>query len=71
MRNKLTERQKEILKLACFTNREIAKRLFLANTTVGTHFENIRNILGVNSKISLLIEGIRQGEINIDEVETA
>ena len=70
MRNKLTERQKEALKLACFTNREIAKRLFLSSTTVDTHFNDMRNILGVRSKSALLIEGIRSGEINIDEVET-
>lgn len=70
MRNNLTERQKEILRLACFTNREIAKRLFLAITTVAKHFNDMRGILGATSKSSLLIEGIRKGEINIDEVET-
>lgn len=70
MKNKLTERQKEILKLACFTNSKIAKCLFLSSTTVDTHFNNMRNILGVRSKSSLLIESIRRGYINIDEVET-
>lgn len=70
MKNKLTERQKEVLKLACLTNREIAKRLFLASTTVDTHFNDMRNILDVRSKSSLLIEAIRRGEININEVAT-
>lgn len=66
----LTKRQKEVLKLACLSNDEIARRLSLAKSTVATHFETMRDILCVSSKSALLIEGIRRREISIDEVET-
>lgn len=66
----LTKRQKEVLKLACLSNDEIARRLSLAKSTVSTHFKNMRDILCVSSKSALLIEGIRRGEISIDEVGT-
>lgn len=69
-RQHLTDRQKEILKLACFSNSEIGNRLFIAETTVATHLNAIRTIIPTTTKAALLIEAIRRGEINIDEVET-
>ena len=69
-RTTLTKRKKEVLRLACLPNSEIGKRLNLSTTTVATHFVGINQILGTSGKASAIIEGIRRGEINIDEVET-
>lgn len=70
MRNNLTERQKEILRFACFTNSKISQRLFLVKMPVVTLFNTILNILCAASKSSLLIKRIYRNELNIDEVET-
>ncbi len=71
MSNKpLTERQKEVLRLACFSNKEIARRLCIQKCTVATHFNDIRaRLIPATNKASMLVEGIRRKEINIEEVE--
>ena len=68
--NNLTEREKEVLKLACFSNKEIARRLFIERCTVATHFSNMRvRLAPATTKSSMLIEGLRRKVINIDEIE--
>ncbi len=69
-RKHLTERQKEVLKLACFPNKEIARRLCIEKCTVATHFNDIRaRLIPATNKASMLVEGIRREEINIEDIE--
>jgi DNA-binding NarL/FixJ family response regulator len=51
-RNQLTTRQTQLLALVAqgMTNRQIASRLQVSEGTVRTHFENIFERLGVNSR---------------------
>ena len=48
----LTPRQREILQYveAGYTNRQIARRLFVSEATVGKHLENVFQRLGVSSR---------------------
>jgi DNA-binding NarL/FixJ family response regulator len=51
----LTRRQLEIARLVAegFTNREIARRLFISERTAEGHVEQIRNKLGFNSRVQI------------------
>ncbi|RKX76108.1 MAG: helix-turn-helix transcriptional regulator [Spirochaetes bacterium] len=53
----ITPREKQVLKALVTTrgtNREIAERLGLHETTVKTHIYNICNKIGVDSRIDLI-----------------
>ncbi len=56
---KLTERQKEILKYflnnQCPTNKELAEGLYLAEGTIKNHFSNIMQRLGVGNRTELAL----------------
>lgn len=60
---KLTEREREVLKLAGegLSNGKIAKRLFIGVTTVKTHLMNSYAKLGVSDRTSAVTTAIRQG----------
>ncbi len=66
--NTLTKRDIEILKYACLTNPEIAKKLIISPTTVATHLGNARMALGTSSKAAALIAAVKEGYIDINEV---
>jgi DNA-binding NarL/FixJ family response regulator len=69
MRKHLTERQKEVLRLACLPNMEIANKLFLSLPTVKAHFNNICNILTAANRVEALIKALKKNEIKLDEIE--
>lgn len=56
LKNKLTKREQEILKLIVLAknNKEIGKELFISDQTVGVHRKNIMRKLGVRNSISLI-----------------
>ena len=56
LKNKLTRREREILKLIvqAKNNKEIGKELFISDQTVGVHRKNIMRKLGVRNSISLI-----------------
>lgn len=56
IRQKLTKREKEILKLIYqgMTNRRIAKELFISDHTVGVHRKHIMKKINVNSTADLM-----------------
>lgn len=62
VRQKLTKRELEILKLVtqAMSNKEIAKMLFISDQTVGVHKKNIMRKLNVRSTISLIKYAIEQ-----------
>lgn len=65
----LSEREKEILSLACLSNRQIAKRLNLSLLTIQRYFVNMYDKYGLNvksrTKTKLLFEAIKSGELQI------
>lgn len=68
----LTRREKEVLKMLCLPNREIAERLCISSRTVKTHVNHIFNKLPIlnSNRQTLLIEAIKQKIIQIEEVIT-
>ena len=68
LKNTLSERQKEVLRLACFDKKEIGKRLYISEQTVNTHFNTINLIYGTHNKASALIEALKRGELALDEI---
>jgi len=68
---KLTKREKEVLKMLCLTNPEIAKRLFVELSTVKGHVHNIFNKFPeVANRTSLLIEAVKRKIIKLEDVIT-
>ena len=70
---KLTEREKDILRLLCFTDEYISEKLLISTPTVKTHLVNIRKKftnVKTSSRAAILVESIRQGVIDINEVIT-
>lgn len=65
---KLSKREIEILKYACLTNPEIAKKLGISPATVAAHLENARMALCTSSKAATLIAAVKEGYIDINEV---
>jgi DNA-binding CsgD family transcriptional regulator len=65
-----TPKEKEILKLFCFTSIEIAKTLNIKKTTVKMHTENILTKLQCKSKAAALFEAVKQDLIKLQEIRT-
>jgi DNA-binding NarL/FixJ family response regulator len=63
--NRLTDRQKEVLRLICegHTEKEIARRLGLSTYTIHAHKANIMGLLGVHTKAGLIRYAIKEGII--------
>ena len=66
----VTNREKDVLRLLCFPNAEIAKRLFIGKCTVKTHIKRLIDKLFVNNRTALLIEALKQKVITLDEIIT-
>ena len=65
----LTEREKQVLKLLCLPNSEIAQRLCITAITVKSHVRNIFNKLVCETRQKALIKALKLKIIDIDEVE--
>lgn len=70
--NGLSPREKTILRLVSlgYTNKHIAKELFLSAHTVITHRKNISNKLGIKSVSALTVYAIVNNIITIEEVNS-
>jgi len=57
-KNRLTEREKEIINLVIdgLSNKQIAGRLFITERTVKTHLGNIFSKVGINNRTDLIPE---------------
>ena len=66
----LSEREKEILKLATggLSNKEIADRLCISIRTVQGHLTHIFNKLQVNSRTEAVVRGLKEGWVTLDDV---
>lgn len=65
---KITEREKDILKLLCLTDDEIAHKLKITKNTVRTHVKSLLNKLCEYKRINLLINAVKNEIISIEEV---
>jgi DNA-binding NarL/FixJ family response regulator len=67
----LTTREMEILKWAShgLSNKEMSEKLFISLRTVKAHMTNIFNKLGCSSRTDAIIKGLKQGYINLDEIQ--
>ncbi len=63
----LSMRERQILELVCggMGNREIARRLYLAETTVKWHLQAIGRALGVSGRVSIALEAVRLGVVRL------
>lgn len=68
--DKLTVREIEVLEALRYadTEKELAKYLFIAPTTVNTHLNHIYGKLGTSSKHGALIRAIELGYIEIARI---
>lgn len=59
----ITARERDILKLLCqgLNNREIAQRLFLAESTIKSHTARLKSKLCVHNRIGLALAAMRYG----------
>jgi DNA-binding NarL/FixJ family response regulator len=59
----LTHREEEVLRLLALglSNREIAAQLFVADSTVKTHVQNISAKLGVSDRVQAAVWAVRRG----------
>ncbi|MCU7549840.1 response regulator transcription factor [Chitinophagaceae bacterium LB-8] len=67
----ITEKEKAFLKLACsdLTYKQIAAKLNLAERTIDGYRESLFIKLNVQSRVGMVLEGIRRGIISLDECE--
>jgi len=65
----LTERELDVLRLLAqgFSNKEIAERLVLSDTTVRTHVSNILGKLHLASRTQAALYALRKGLTSLDE----
>lgn len=68
--NSLTERELDVLKLACFPQDEIAAKLCLSKTTIKSHINNIYCKLCVHNTAQALIKALKDRIISLDDIET-
>ena len=66
----LTKREREVLQLFCYSNKQIAQILVISTYTVKTHIQNIFNKLEEYTKSKALIKALKMGIINIYEIQT-
>jgi len=66
----LTSREKEIIKMSADgkTNREIGNAMSLTVHTVKYHKANIYRKCGGNTVVDILVNGIRRGVVDLDEI---
>lgn len=66
--HQLHERELEILRLACMSNKRIAAELVISERTVQTHFVNIFRKLGVSSRTEAVLHALREDLITLDDL---
>ncbi len=66
----LTEREKQVLKLLCLSNSEIAQRLNITARTVKAHVHHIFNKLACSNRLEATVIAIKKGIIQAQEVYT-
>lgn len=63
----LTEREKEVIKLAYLPRNEVAKSLGISLATVRTHYASAFNKLCVYNRAEAIIKALLIGELTIED----
>lgn len=63
----LTEREKEVIKLAYLSRNEVAKQLGISLSTVRTHYASAFNKLCVYNRAEALLKALLIGELTIED----
>ena len=61
----LSDREREILSLACLPNKHIAKKLNISYKTVERYFADMLAKYKVKNRTMLLLKAIKDGELHI------
>lgn len=61
----LSDREREILSLACLSNKQIAKKLNISYKTVERYFANMLAKYNVKNRTMLLLKAIKDGELQV------
>ena len=67
---KISNREREVLRLICLTNPQIARRLGISIRTVKTYVRHLFEKLGCESRTGAAIKAIKEGIIQADEIIT-
>ena len=65
---KLSKREREVLRLICLTNPQIARRLNISIRTVKTYVRHLFEKLGCESRTEAAIKALKQNVIDIEEL---
>ena len=65
----ITQRELEVLKLLCLSDKDIAERLIISIRTVKCHIHSLLNKLVCENRQKALIKALKLKIIDIDEVE--
>jgi DNA-binding CsgD family transcriptional regulator len=68
---KLTEREREILKLFCYKTNEISDILKISESTTKTHIQHLLRKFKTNSKVKCLVKAVQMGELNVFDIKTS
>lgn len=67
---RLTKRERQVLRLFCYNNRQIANILTIEPATVKSHIHHICTKLGEHNKTRALIKALKMGYENLFMIET-
>lgn len=66
---KITNREKDVLRLLCLSNKEIADRLCISTGTVKTHIGALFEKFDCETnRTKILIQAIKKGVVELDEL---
>ena len=70
MLSQLTDREKEVIKVIAdgLTNKEIARELFISESTVENHIHNIYEKLEITNRAQAVAVAYQAGVVLVDEV---
>lgn len=63
----LTEREKDVIKLAFLPRKEVAKILGISISSVRTHYNNAFNKLCVMNRAEAILKALMYGELAIED----
>lgn len=66
----LTKRERQVLRLFCYSNKEIANILTVEESTIKTHVKNILRKFKTSTKSKALIKALKLGCENLFMIET-
>jgi DNA-binding NarL/FixJ family response regulator len=68
---RLTAKEVELIKLGAqgLSNKDIGAKIFLSERSVQSHLTDLFNTFGVGSRLELVMKALKEGWLNLDELE--